>query len=460
MRIGYQITISIRSILCVFLLFSITARCRGGGYAQSQVGERAFSLGGAFRGLADDWSAAHWNPAGLDNLTGPAVTYSFSSRTPFFTFHPSAELPGMDGRLSVEEPRTSVALPAVSFFNRYAFQERRITAGVAVFHPYFQNSRWDLYDIPFHYTGGRSYPETDHTVEFSITDIHPAVAFELLRNLSFGFGLSIYHGTLLWQRLRLMDGGDLPYPVSRIPADEVIDWNGWGIGANAGFLYRPGRRVSIGCSASIAPRIGLSGDVKRSMYIPEALRDRYDGVDYIEYTLTGSTRLHLPERVGIGVAVTPFYGFLLTGDAQYERWNGLNHGISLRYDGQEPDGGDVPDEDLLLRWRNTWSYSVGASYQLFPLFHLRSGYSFAPSPAPDRTFFPFLGEIGDSNAFHAGFSYRNSDFTIDCAYGFCKTDNRFVRESSDLNADGVIETYAGEYLGKSHTCMIGLTFAL
>ena len=44
-----------------------------GGYETFGLGARATSMGGAFIGLADDWTASYWNPAGLAQLKGGAV---------------------------------------------------------------------------------------------------------------------------------------------------------------------------------------------------------------------------------------------------------------------------------------------------------------------------------------------------------------------------------------------------
>ena len=53
----------------VFLAISlITVSAFGGGMALSGIGAKAISMGGAFRGLADDATAMYWNPAGLANM--------------------------------------------------------------------------------------------------------------------------------------------------------------------------------------------------------------------------------------------------------------------------------------------------------------------------------------------------------------------------------------------------------
>ena len=48
-------------------------------YLRMGLGARAFGMGGAFVGLADDGTAAYWNPAGLIQLEKPEVSLMYSA---------------------------------------------------------------------------------------------------------------------------------------------------------------------------------------------------------------------------------------------------------------------------------------------------------------------------------------------------------------------------------------------
>ena len=54
-------------VISFFLIFLLIypLNSHSSGLTPSGVGTKALGLGGAFRGLADDWSASYWNPAGL-----------------------------------------------------------------------------------------------------------------------------------------------------------------------------------------------------------------------------------------------------------------------------------------------------------------------------------------------------------------------------------------------------------
>ena len=49
---------------CLGLLALILPSAFGGGFAYDGLGVKARGMGGAFRAVADDWSAAYYNPAG------------------------------------------------------------------------------------------------------------------------------------------------------------------------------------------------------------------------------------------------------------------------------------------------------------------------------------------------------------------------------------------------------------
>ena len=50
-----------------------------GGFETKGLGSRALGMGGAAIGLADDWSAVYWNPAGLAFLKGAAFSFEFQT---------------------------------------------------------------------------------------------------------------------------------------------------------------------------------------------------------------------------------------------------------------------------------------------------------------------------------------------------------------------------------------------
>ena len=64
-------------ITCLAVLILVPALAFGNGFYSPTVGTRASAMGGAFIGLADDYSAVYWNPAGITQIKGMEVRGSF-----------------------------------------------------------------------------------------------------------------------------------------------------------------------------------------------------------------------------------------------------------------------------------------------------------------------------------------------------------------------------------------------
>ena len=69
------------AVLCIGLTLQEIRAAHAGGFDTKGLGSRALGMGGAAIGLADDWSAVFWNPAGLAFLTGSAFSFEFQTIT-------------------------------------------------------------------------------------------------------------------------------------------------------------------------------------------------------------------------------------------------------------------------------------------------------------------------------------------------------------------------------------------
>jgi len=60
-------------LVLIITILSIGSLLMASGIALSGVGSRAISMGGAMRGLSDDFTAIYWNPAGLANIEQSSI---------------------------------------------------------------------------------------------------------------------------------------------------------------------------------------------------------------------------------------------------------------------------------------------------------------------------------------------------------------------------------------------------
>src|SRR4030066_713044 len=104
------------------------------------VGAKASALGGAFRGLADDWSAAWWNPAGLAYLQKSEANSILSIIIPRQKYEPDVRLSN-GSELGYRNDETRFPDDRIFYYPNfstfYKFQSAGgITAGMAFFLPY------------------------------------------------------------------------------------------------------------------------------------------------------------------------------------------------------------------------------------------------------------------------------------------------------------------------------------
>ena len=69
----------------VFLVF-LSSLAAANGLNLNSIGSRALSMGGAFVGLADDFSAAYWNPAGMAQFSKKTFGFYASDVIPSMTY--------------------------------------------------------------------------------------------------------------------------------------------------------------------------------------------------------------------------------------------------------------------------------------------------------------------------------------------------------------------------------------
>ena len=142
-------------VLAVFLTAALTSTAFASNGTQiGTVGARSTAMGSAFRGLADDWSAVFFNPAGLTQLDGkwnigiscglimPRGSYTASP-------YPAQYLPfsGMN-TTEVDAVARNFPVPAVGIFFK---PSEKVVFGLGVYAPFGLGAEWDLVDLPADY---------------------------------------------------------------------------------------------------------------------------------------------------------------------------------------------------------------------------------------------------------------------------------------------------------------------
>jgi long-chain fatty acid transport protein len=458
-------------LVVIFLFLWSVPTFAGGGFALPGVGSKALNMGGAFRGLADDWSAAFWNPAGLAYLPNSEFTMNLYTLNFRPEYTPDVIMGESGFSYSFGYPDETYHsedraffLPSFSGFYNFT-QVGGFVGGVALYVPYKLESRWDLYKPPSGYDNTEPYPQFDHSTDILIWDIHPTLAKSFMEEkLSLGFGLSIQRADFELRRTVLVST-IYPRPYDFFPVDAYMMTDGWGLGFNAGILYKASDQLQFGISYQSPVDIDLSGDMELEMYLPyiPATYSEILGGTYSYKDGEFETTLPLPGEFGVGVLYRPMEKLTLTCDISSVNWSRLEYldtkDFILTPHEEDPDVMvlGVRETQIPFNWDNITRFSLGGEYILREDLFVRSGYFFEQSPIPDKTFTLLIPDVGDKHGFNIGLSYQIDSFEFGYDYQLVVHTTREIDGLEDVNGDDRYDNMPGEYKMLFHSN--GLSFS-
>ena len=223
---------------------------------ETVTGARALGLAGAFAAIADDVSALHYNPAGLAQIRGVELALGMRherDRAEFDMFASRARentaATGLDYiafAFPVPTYRGSLVLAAGAERARNnnlesARVDRRSDTDFAFDDRFLRRQEGGVW----RYAGG--------------------LAVDVLPELSLGFGIAYWHGTLRDDQLREIDeviAGDPPFRArDRLRSETTVD----GFGFDIGLLSYIGRNGRVGLRIASPVWLDLSGDGELSL---------------------------------------------------------------------------------------------------------------------------------------------------------------------------------------------------
>jgi long-chain fatty acid transport protein len=400
--------------LAVILL--LTSGLLANGLNLNGFGARAASMGGAFVGLADDYTAVFWNPAGLAlmkkgtfGLTGDLLIPTSQYDLATFSMKTNAKYypAGLVGFFQPIGDRVVVGLGAYTLsglgadWNNTGLESMLIyPTPASAFTPPVGNYTWKSF------IG-------------SIT-IAPAIAVKLTDQILFGATFNINYGFFKvdqWGEFQVISKP----PMLFNRGQRTMNVKGWGYGATFGILVKPTDRVSFGLTYRLQSTIKLSGTVglENLPLLSASLPDTSDA------KLTAKS----PAWLAGGIAVKPIQNLTMSFDLQWTNWKKLDVlTISLLDPAWNAAG--VSQSTLDLHWANKIQIRGGLEYTMGD-FTVRAGYYYDPAPAPDSTMTILLPGF-TYNTVTAGFGYKAGNFGVDVGLEYLMGQKRTI---TDLAAD-------------------------
>jgi len=438
----------LRVTLLMALFISLSINLFAGGFALSGIGSRAISMGGAFRGLADDPSAMYWNPAGLGFVNETSISLGGTFILPSASWNNNGPIfPNIDGYQAQKyEAQSSLRIFPNAFFTKV--DHPKLKYGLGMFVPYGLGSTWDAYKPPAYLAGFNDFPENEMLSSIAIIDVHPSFAYQLMPRLSLGAGLSVYYGMIdLAKAQYAYSPADTAnaIPAMYIPTTSDLSGTGIGFGGNLGLLFKPTSCLSIGLSGRLPSAIDMKGEIEAFTWIPPTTK--LGGISDIQ------TTLKLPAEAGIGFSYLVKPNWIVNLDYSYTLWDRLDKVVvdldtplTVNPDPSEP---QLTSSEVLFNWENTSRISFGTEYEM-SCNKLRAGFYMDQSPIPESTQVITLSDIGNKFSGNLGLGRRFGPLDLDLNFQYVYFPERKVTQA--------VTNMGGIYNANSISGNIGLTF--
>jgi long-chain fatty acid transport protein len=485
----------IRFTATVFLLVALLCGALvASGFENTGVGTRARGMGGAFRAIADDWTAAYYNPAGYalipDNQLGgnAAFLHLRDEVVPNFEFDTTTTENGIFNGRTIYNSHGVLSLPSAGFVVRLPLWGET-SMGLSAYQPFDQNIRWNLYHPMRAYNDSAYFRKLDeqYVNNLDVVAFQLTAARELTPDkLSAGIGIQLLRGDLVFKNLTLrenpMSGELSDNPRGHIAELSNNDGNGWGLGLKGGLLWQKSEKVRIGFTASLPFTITIKGTGYLNFLMPHELTlvnfsDKYP-VGSVGYLFVAGenvnmmadfeTKLKLPPSFGAGISYKASDRLLVALDAEYTLWSRFD-GFEFSYTNISgltgaADSASIRDfftSNLAspVDWKNSLKLAVGGSYDYNKYLTVVGGVSWDQGATKEETFLPQFMDTGSKLGFSAGAQVHISRWDLGLMTSIIHQAKLDVTGSAtDVNGDGTYDNFPGQFKGNDYETTLSFNY--
>ena len=396
-------------------------------------GARALGMGGAFIGVADDATAASWNPAGLIQLERPelSIVGEYFNRSSEFSSdqHPEIDNTGRDDDFDLNY-----------FSATYPFHFlRNIVVSINYQKLYdFNRSfdhRFNLSDAGLDVLQDKSFDQ-----DGSLGALGLAASIEIIPQLSFGATLNIWTDELLWDNgwdAKFSEHADgtlagTPVNINTKIKDDYSEFRG--INANFGLLWNINQYFTLGGVV----KTSFKGSLKHKFSLDQV--QTFDApvntVITNQENFKENVDLYMPLSYGAGLAVRFSDVFTMDIDVYRTDWSEfyLKDGQGNKFspiDGRPKSESNVKD---------TTQVRIGGEYLFISqkkniIVPVRVGLFYDPEPSE--------GEVKDFYGIAVGSGIAYKQFIFDAAYQFrwgnnVDTGNLIATSEADVRQHSVL----------------------
>ena len=363
-------------IMLAVMAYSIPAFSVG--FETYGIGTKAMGMGGAFIGVADDWTACFWNPGGLTQLKGRGVgTYLY---TPVFKQGDSTSVKNFDlanysldqgdmfmriyptepAKFNVTSAEGHSIIPGVGYHMNLSSKS---TLAMAFYVPIGLSTNWS--DTAQDSTTGASIPASyQANIDVLVTNF--SYAQRIKEGLSLGVGINFTYG-------RTKINASKSYNCAAVPTlnytfTSSATGSGLGYEGIIGLMFNPSPQFSLGIVYKTGTVINMNGTAS-------AVHDLAGYNESSAYT----QKFPIPAHYGLGIAIRPTPRTTFSFDIKRSNWAGMANIITYVTPGVA-----LTNVDSKADWRDTMSYRFGLDHKLNNGLSLRGGFMYEPYAVPDK----------------------------------------------------------------------------
>lgn len=400
----------------------------GNGLNLNSLGTRALTMGGAFVGLADDFSAAFWNPAGAAGFRNRYLGFYLADLVPSSTYR--LDVPTYAGLMRFVDTKSKTAHNLAGMLAYYHPVSDRLVVGFAAYTPSGIGIKWPESGLkPLSANG--LYDWSSKVGLFSLT---PLVAYKVNDMISVGATLNINYGTF---SINMHAGTtELPGPPYAMDLGQYEEsLSGWGLGATFGVLVKPSGRLSAGLTVRTPSTVTFKGDALVS------------NLDLLGQSETSSVErsITFPLWIAGGIAVRPLDRLLVTADIQWTKWSEIRTlDASYADPAWKAMMGLSGRDSQKMDWSDKAQVRFGVEYAPSETLAVRGGYYYDPSPAPDTTLNILLPGY-TFNVLTAGVGYKVAGLQLDFGVEYLMGKDRGVSYLKTLTDPAFASAMPGDY---------------
>lgn len=372
----------LKPLVVLGLISILTLGLYSNGLNVNSMGAKATAMGGAFIGLADDYSAVFWNPAGLTQMKDSSFSLMVDAVIPKMTY--KSDLLGIDATSKSK----IYPIPFAGYFKPIS---PKLVVGFAIYAPSGIGAAWKGEDLTaFNWPDPTAY--TWESMVLAVT-ASPTIAYKFSDKFSIGLALNLNYGML---KEELAAVGQYTENIS-----------GMAFGATIGALFKPHKMLSIGVTYRMPSKFKLSGTAD----MPALALLGLSGTSDLEREITW------PMWVGVGIALKPTEKLTITADAQYTNWGKMDVVAATFSDAGWNAIGLGQGLTLDLQWEDATQLRFGFEYLVTKCMALRAGFYTDPAPGP-LTRLNIMLPSPDGNWLTLGFGLKKPKYDLDFVFEY------------------------------------------